>query len=284
MDWFADDAEFQKLRQGRRNVDLPLLLGEYARDAYPDLDLSPTLLELDRLGAAAAVELALLPPSAGAAERLQTISRLLYDTEGFRGNEEDYYNPRNSYLNDVIERRLGIPITLAIVYMAVAERAGLPMFGVGAPGHFVLVAADAAAAIDHQSWYVDPFNDGRVMTVDECIALVEDRSGGQFRVSREHLRPASPWEIGLRVLRNLKTCHVMRDDWQAALPVQQRLLLLLPNLATERRDLGLIYLRCGDPLRALQWLEPYAAACAKEERAELEDYLKAARRMSAERN
>ena len=284
VDWFADDVEFQKLRLGRRNVDLVALLGELARDAYPNLDLTPTLIELDRLGDKVEAELAELPTSAGTSERLQVVSRVLYRDEGFTGNEDEYYDPRNSYLNDVVERRTGIPISLAIVYMAVAERAGLPMFGVGAPGHFVLVSADALTPPGGQSWYVDPFTAGRVMTVEECIALIESRSDGQFRVSREHLRPASSWEIGLRVLRNLKACHVMHSDWRAALPVQQRLLLMLPNLATERRDLGLIYLRCGEPLRSLQWLEPYAAACPKEEREELDDYLKAARRMAAERN
>lgn len=284
MDWFADDVEFQKLRRGRRDVDLVSLSIEYARDAYPQLDAVPIVAELDRLGDLARAAVDRLPTTADTADRLRAVSRVMYVVEGFAGNDDDYYDPQNSYLNDVIERRRGIPISLAIVYAAVAERAGIKTFGVGAPGHFVLTSTDLETAGAGESWFIDPFTDGRVLTLEECIDLVEERSGGQFRISGEHLRPASPWEIGLRVLRNLKASHAMRNDWQAALPVQQRLLLLLPNLAVERRDLGLIYLRNGQPRRALDYLEPYFRNCPVEERTELEGFVKAARRLVAELN
>jgi regulator of sirC expression with transglutaminase-like and TPR domain len=284
MDWFAEDVEFQKLRRGRRDVDLVALMGEYARDAYPELDLTLTLLEIDRLGEAARAAVDRLPTTAGPDDRLRAVSELLYDVEGFAGNDQDYYDPRNSYLNDVVETRRGIPISLAIVYAAVAERAGVPTFGVGAPGHFMLTSADPVGDGGDESWFVDPFSHGKVLTLDECIALVEDRSGGQVQVSAEHLRPASPWEIGLRVLRNLKTSHAMRSNWRAALPVQRRLLLLLPNLAVERRDMGLIYLRCGEPRRALEYLEPYVRECSRDEQTELAGFVKAARRLAAELN
>jgi regulator of sirC expression with transglutaminase-like and TPR domain len=284
VNWFADDVEFQKLRRGRRDVDLVSLLIEYARDEYPELDAGAIFTELDRLGEAARNAVNELPSTADTADRLRAISRVLYEVEGFSGNDDDYYDPRNSYVNDVVTRRRGIPISLAIVYAAVAERAGVKMFGVGAPGHFVLTSADFEVVGRRASWFVDPFTDGRVLTLDECIELVEQRSGGQFRISGEHLRPASPWEIGLRVLRNLKACHAMRNDWRAALPVQRRLLELLPNLEVERRDLGLIYLKNGEPRRALEYLEPYLLTCPAEERLELESFLKAARRLAAELN
>lgn len=284
MDWFPDDVEFRKLCRGRRDVDLVVLLGEFARDAYPQLDLTPTLAELARLGEAARIAVARLPATAGTADRLRTVSDVLYDVEGFAGNEDDYYAPCNSYVNDVVRRRRGIPISLAIVYAAVARRADVTTFGVGAPGHFVLSSGDPLAAGGNESWFVDPFDRGRVLTPAECIELIEDRNGGQIRVSAEHLRPASPWEIGLRVLRNLKMSHARRSDWPAALPVQKRLLMLLPNLAVERRDLGLIYLRCGEPRRALEYLEPYVRNCPAEERVELTGFVKAARRLAAELN
>lgn len=284
MEWFADDVEFQKLRQGRRDVDLVSLSMEYARDAYPHFDPISTLLELDRLGEKARIAVERLPSTADTADRLRAISRVLYELEGFAGNEDDYYDPCNSYINDVVERRRGIPISLAIVYAAVAERAGVATFGVGAPGHFVLTAAEPNVAGAQESWFIDPFTEGRVLTLDECIDLVTERNGGQYRITAEHLRPASPWEIGLRVLRNLKACHAMRDEWRLALPVQQRLLVLLPNLEVERRDLGLVYLRNGEPRRALEYLEPYIRECANEERLELESFVKAARRLAAELN
>lgn len=281
MDWFSDDVEFQKLCRGRRDADLVALSGEFARDAYPQLDLTPTLAELERLGDAAESAVARLPSIAGTADRLRAVSDVLYDVAGFAGNDDDYYDPRNSYLNDVVERRRGIPISLAVVYADVARRAGVATFGVGAPGHFVLASADPLSAAGDEPWFVDPFSRGSVLTPAECIELIEDRNGRQFRVSLEHLRPTSTWEIGLRMLRNLKLCHARQSDWRAALPVQQRLVMLLPNLAVERRDLGLIYLRCGEPRRAL---EPYLAACPEEEQVELTGFVKSARRLAAELN
>lgn len=284
MDWFNDDVEFLKLCRGRRDVDLVALSGELARDAYPQLDLTPTLAELARLGEAARVSVERLPATAGTADRLRAVSDVLYDVEGFAGNDDDYYDPRNSYINDVVRRRRGIPISLAVVYAEVARRAGVPTFGVGAPGHFVLASADPPSAAGEEPWFIDPFSRGSVLTPSECIELIEDRNGRQFRVSLEHLRPTSAWEIGLRMLRNLKYCHAKRNAWTAALPVQQRLVMLLPNLAVERRDLGLIYLRCGEPRRALEQLEPYVAACPEEERVELAGFIKTARRLLAELN
>jgi len=284
VDWFEDDVEFQKLLQRRRDVDLLTLAGELARDAYPDLDLIPTWSEIARLGDAARDAVAALPSIVGTSDRLRAVSELLYDVEGFHGDETDFYDPRNSYINDVVERRCGIPISLAVLYGAVAAAAGIETFGVGAPGHFVLSASEPLGGGSATSWFVDPFSGGRVMSLDECIQLVAERSGGQFRISAEHLRPASPWEIGLRMLRNLKTCHAMRSDWQAALPVQRRLLVLLPSLAVERRDAGLIYLRLGEPRRALEYLEPYLRDCSAEERLELDGFVKAARRLVAELN
>jgi regulator of sirC expression with transglutaminase-like and TPR domain len=284
VNWFSNEVEFQRLCQGRRDVDLVALSGEFACDAYPQLDLTPTLDELDRLGRAAREAVCRLPSTAGTADRLRAVSDVLYDIEGFAGNEDDYYDPCNSYINDVVRRRRGIPISLAVVYADVARRAGVPTFGVGAPGHFVLASADPLPAVADEPWFIDPFSGGSVLTPAQCIELIEDRNGRQFRVSLEHLRPTSAWEIGLRMLRNLKLCHAKRNAWQAALPVQQRLVMLLPNLAVERRDLGLIYLRCGEPRRALEQLEPYAQNCPEEEQVELAGFVKAARRLAAELN
>jgi len=215
---FAHDTQFQKLLRGEADIDVVALLLEYARDAYPDLDPEPTREALDALGDQARSRLQNLPTTAHDADRLRTLSRFLYQTVGFRGNDAEYYHPDNSYLNVVVERRLGIPISLGIVYMAIAERAGISMFGIGAPGHFVI----GRRTEDDEVWYVDPFT--------------------------------------------------------------ARIALLEPETLAEQRDLGLISLRAGDPREARKLLEVYSAQSPAAEQAELERYIKAARRMSAELN
>jgi regulator of sirC expression with transglutaminase-like and TPR domain len=277
---FQDDPQFQKLLRGETNVDFVGLLLEYARDAYPELDFAPTLEALDALGDQARERLVQLPTAAHDADRLRVLSRFLYQTVGFRGNDAEYYDPQNSYLNAVVERRLGIPITLGIVYMAVARRAGIAMFGVGAPGHFIV----GRRTEDDEIWYVDPFTAGRVLDRDGCFLAVEERLGEDGVLDDDHLRPATSTEIAVRVLRNLKACHVMRNDWRAALPVQRRIAMLEPDTPAEQRDLGLISLRAGDPREARQLLEQYAAQTSEAEQGELERYIKAARRMTAELN
>jgi regulator of sirC expression with transglutaminase-like and TPR domain len=277
---FEHDTQFQKLIGGATDIDFVDLLLEYARDAYPDLDPVPTREALDALGEQARERLALLPATAHDADRLRTLSRFLYQTVGFRGNDDQYYDPQNSYLNEVVRRRLGIPITLGIVYMAVAKRAGVEMYGVGMPGHFVV----ARRTPDDEIWYVDPFTAGKVLDRDGCFLTVEERLGESGVLDDEHLRPATATEIAVRVLRNLKACHVMRDDWKASLPVQRRIALMEPESPAEQRDLGLISLRAGDPREARKLLEDYAASTTPAEQAELERYIKAARRMTAELN
>ena len=129
---FSVDAEFQKLICGRCDVDMVQWLLELAADRYPSLDRLGCLLELDRLGVACASQPAFVDPTSSVADKLAAISYVLYEVEGFHGDREDYYDARNSYLNEVLARRSGIPISLGIVYMAVAARAGLRLFGVNA--------------------------------------------------------------------------------------------------------------------------------------------------------
>lgn len=277
---FASDVEFNKLVSGRNDVDLVELMLEFAADAYPDIDRCRHLLEIDRLGELARRRIAELGVERRSLEeRLQTISRVLYAEERFQGNEEAYYDPRNSYLNEVLARRTGIPISLAIVYMAVAARAGVHTFGVAAPGHFVVGAREA-----RESWFVDPFHRGLVLDRDECRRRIEQVLGESGVIGDGHFRPASAREIGARVLRNLKSAYVMENQWAPALPVQQRLVLLLPEAIDEGRDLGLMYLRNGRPMQALALLKEYLANCSEDQAEAVEPYLRAARRLAAEMN
>jgi regulator of sirC expression with transglutaminase-like and TPR domain len=231
------------------------------------------------LGQQAADRVAALGPDASLRRKLRAVSRLLYDEEGFRGNRDEYYDPRNSYLNEVLFRRQGIPISLGIVYLAIAERAGLPVFGVSTPGHFVL-----GCEMEGETWYVDPFDGGEVLSLSACWQRIERINGQPGSVEEDDFRPASMLEIAVRVLRNLKAAYAMRNQWQEALPVQKRLTLLLPELPEERRDLGLIYLRTGYVYRAIELLEEFIGQAGSDQAEMVVPYLCTARRMLAEMN
>lgn len=272
---FKGDLEFQKLLSGGGPVDLVSLMLEFAADAYPRLDRARVAAEVDRLGSAARKRLA-GEDRPSERSRLAKLSELLFAEEGFRGDRDAYYDPRNSYLNEVLDRRLGIPISLAIVYQAVAVRAGVRLFGVGTPGHFML------GAEGRTNLYVDPFN-GDVLDREACRRRIESLLGEAGVISDAHFRPATPLEIGQRVLRNLKAAYVMENQWLAVLPVQERL-TMLSDQPDERRDLGLIYLRIGQAPRALRLLEDYLRTCAPKQSEELRPYLQKARRMMAELN
>lgn len=275
----ATDIEFGKLLADRSGINLVRLMLEFSTDAYADVDWMTCLAEIDRLGQAAAERVSQLDPDATLRARLQEVSRLLYDDEGFRGNKDDYYDPSNSYLNEVLSRRAGIPITLGIVYMAVAQLAGLNVYGVSTPGHFVL-----ACEQDGQTLYIDPFGRGDVLTKGACRRRIERINGQPDSITDEHFQPASVRDIAVRVLRNLKAAYAMQNRWTEALPVQKRLTLLLPDLPDERRDLGLIYLRTGHAQRAIQMLRDYVRECTEDDARLIAPYLRTALRLQAEMN
>ncbi len=275
---FSTETEFNKLLDGRCDIDLVGLMLELAADQYPSLDRVGCLLELDRLG----VECAAQSAFAGygtVAERLAAISHVLYEVEGFHGNQESYYDPRNSYLNEVLSRRTGIPISLGIVYLSVAARAGLRLFGVNTPGHFMLGCRGCG-----ESLFVDPFSGGEVLDRQSCKQRVESVLGEKEVLLDEHFRPAPPREIVARVLRNLKAAFALQDNWPGALAAQMRLATLLPRCSDEQRDLGLIYLRAGQPNKALPLLEQSLGCCANEHSELLRASLRTARKLVAELN
>lgn len=275
----TSDIEFGKLLADQSAINLVRLMLEFAGDAYPKLDRRALLAEIDRLGREARARVFELGPLSTLRERLEAVSDYLYREEGFHGNREQYYDPRNSYLNEVLARRTGIPITLGIVYLAVAQAAGLPVYGVSAPGHFVLGCEDM-----NERLFIDPFNDGDVLTANACRRRIERVNGEPGSVDEEHLCTASQREIAVRVLRNLKAAYAMDNQWPAVLPVQQRLTLLLPSNLDEQRDLGLVYLRNGRVYPAIKLLEEYTRHCDDEQAEMLTPYLRAARRMAAELN
>src|SRR5471030_107326 len=202
---FESNPEFSKLLSGRCEVDLVQLMLELAADAYPDLDRVGCLLEIDQLGVACG-DVAAARKTCDVRGRLAAISQLLYEVEGFHGNRDDYYEPENSYLNEVLARRCGIPISLGILYMAVAARTGLKMFGVNTPGHFMVGCCSAGEPL-----FVDPFTNGDVLDRAACKGRIEATLNHKGAVADEHFRAAAPIDIAARVLRNLKAAHALED-------------------------------------------------------------------------
>jgi regulator of sirC expression with transglutaminase-like and TPR domain len=142
--------------------------------------------------------------------QIAAVNAVLFGEEGFRGNGVNYYDPRNSYLNEVLDRRLGIPITLSVVYVAVGRRAGLPLSGVGFPAHF-LVAYEAEPRL-----LVDPFNCGRLLSVDDCQRLLHESFGSSRRLEPAYLAAASARQILERLVTNLRVAYERAADFPRA--------------------------------------------------------------------
>ena len=164
----------------------------------------------------------------------------LFEEEGFRGNGEEYYDPRNSFLNDVLARRLGIPITLSVITIEVARRVGLAVEGVGLPAHFVV-----AAAVDGDEVVVDPFGGGRVIDRKDAEAIVARALGRPVKLTDAHFGKTPRTEIVTRMLNNLKAIYAQRREWGKALGVIDRLLVIEDgNAALKReREAALVELR-----------------------------------------
>jgi regulator of sirC expression with transglutaminase-like and TPR domain len=180
------------------------------------------------------------------------VARLLFEEEGFRGNAEDYYDPRNSLFDDVLDRRLGIPITLSVVYVAVAARAGLEAVGVGLPGHFVVRAERHGR---HR--LLDPFHGGALLDHAGCEALVARVRPGGGPLDPRWLAPVTTRQIFIRMLANLKAIYSSLGDWARALGAAERIVLLVPDALEELRDRGTLHARLGQSLAAVRDWETY---------------------------
>jgi regulator of sirC expression with transglutaminase-like and TPR domain len=211
-----------------------------ARDAYARLDLDRLSARFDEM---AAPLIARGVASRSPEEQVRLVSSHLYEGLGFRGNEQDYYDPKNSLLPDVLDRRLGIPITLALVYCEVARRAGVRARGVSFPGHF-LVRVDAVGREDAPI-AVDPFFGGRRLDEPALQKLLERAAPAQKLVVAEHLAPASPKTMLVRMLINLKWIYATRGDFARALLALDRIICLTPDSVPALRERGLLAVRLG---------------------------------------
>jgi regulator of sirC expression with transglutaminase-like and TPR domain len=224
-------------------AEIALLL---ARDEFPNVDVEAHLSELGAM----AHEVA--PLRGHLAHQVQGLCRYLFHDMGFRGNQRDYYDPRNSYFNLVLERRTGIPITLSAVTMAIGRRAGLNLVGVGLPGHFIVKAVN-----DAQEVLIDPFHGGRILSLDDCENLVRQATGVAFEATALALQPLPLGSIVQRMLGNLKAIYLKAEDWPRSIRTMERLRVLRPEDVVLRRDLGICQLRQGQPGKAIDHLRCY---------------------------
>jgi len=203
-----------------------------ARMEYPDLEVDAYLRQLDAMVDAARIRLA---GAQDLRERLDALNDYLFVREGFRGNLADYCDPRNSFLNEVLDRRTGIPITLSLVYLEVGRRLGLSLSGAGMPGHFLVTCGGADAEI-----VLDPFGGGAILSPADCQRILDGLYGGRVAFEPRMLAPMGPRKILARILNNLKSIYIKQDQYRQAIAVVERLLVLHPDLPGELRDRGLL--------------------------------------------
>ena len=219
-----------------------------AQAEYPDLDRAAYPQRLEELGREARQFCGDRAGQTG--ERLARLSRLFSERWGFRGNRDDYYDPRNSFLNDVLDRRTGIPITLSLVYIEVGRRAGLDLVGVGMPGHFLVGCADRS------DLYVDAFSEGALLTRADCAArLRELQPNAVFRP--ELLIPVGPRLILTRMLNNLLEIYLRTERFPKALTAVEMVLCLQPGEPEWLRRRAVIHYQLKNYSRAIADLENY---------------------------
>jgi regulator of sirC expression with transglutaminase-like and TPR domain len=263
---FGESAARERFAALLAREDVPLAAAALviAQEEYPGLPVDSYLDRLDALAEDAERRLARGGSPRTAASLLRVVRGVLFDEQAFRGNVDAYYDPRNSFLNEVLDRKLGIPITLGILFIEVAARVGVTLYGVNFPGHFLVKYTGEEAGLEA---FIDPFNGGEMYSADECAERFRRlHPARSFDVA--HLRAVTTRQILARLLHNLKKIYVETGDDVRALWVVDRLVMLAPDDAVERRDRGLIEARLGGTRAALGDLEAYLAASPDAEDAE----------------
>jgi regulator of sirC expression with transglutaminase-like and TPR domain len=230
-------------------IDLAEAALTIAREEYPDLDVEEYVNALDTMADELRERLA---DERYPLRILQGINRYLYDDLSFRGNDADYYDPRNSMLNEVIDRRTGIPITLALVYMEVARRVDFPMVGIGMPGHFLIRPDRPDMEI-----FVDAFHNGEILFTEDCQLRLNQTFGRPVPLQPMYLESVGPRRFLARMLTNLKLVYLQREELDRSLATIERLLLLFPGTPVELRDRGIVLYRLGRSTEARRDLEAY---------------------------
>ncbi|PSN18103.1 hypothetical protein C7271_14295 [filamentous cyanobacterium CCP5] len=240
---------YREVQQPDESVDLAKAALYIAQEAYPELEIKAYLKALDTMAEEVRER---LPQESYPLKIIATLNRYLFEDLGFKGNTHEYYDPRNSFLNEVLERRVGIPITLSLIYLEVAKRIDFPMAGVGLPGHFLIRPTLEAMAI-----YVDPFHQGEILFEQDCQDRLRQVYGESAALQPAHLEEVSKKAILMRMLANLKMIYLHHRDVPQALGAIDRILMMFPHAASELRDRGLLYYQQGRLTEARRDLEHY---------------------------
>ncbi|MFN0315928.1 MAG: SirB1 family protein [Burkholderiales bacterium] len=244
--------QFQRIvRQPDDQIDLARAALLIAKGRNHSLDVERYIAELDFLGTTLRRRMA---EDAGVMLRIGALNQFLFQEHGFAPNLKDYYDPRNSFLNEVLDRKVGIPISLSVLYIEVGRRIGLPLRGVSFPGHFLV-----KCKIDQGLIILDPFTGGASLSMQDLQKRLRDARGGEVSraIVASMLVAAEKKEILARMLRNLKSVYVQREEVQAALSVIEWLMVLSPDAASEIRDRGLLFQQMECFRAALSDLERY---------------------------
>jgi regulator of sirC expression with transglutaminase-like and TPR domain len=239
----------EALKHDRSAIPLDVAALELAAIEFPGLDLEASFFRLDNLAGQVASQ---LTRNATGLDFIQAANELLFDVLQFRGTEEHYYDPRNSCLNSVLMRRLGIPISLSVVYIEIARRLRRPVYGVGLPGHFIIAYEDA-----NSRYWVDPYNGGRILSFADCCALAKQSAGVDVRSNPAVLAPVNNRQILVRMLSNLKTIYLRGEAFEKARQVLDLLIDAMPDYAEEYRHRGIVHLRQLNHRAAKADLETY---------------------------
>jgi regulator of sirC expression with transglutaminase-like and TPR domain len=238
------------LTNDRASVPLDRAALDIARLEYPSLDPEPWLRRLDDIAAEVGT---IAGPGANGLAFVEAMNLQLFGKLGLRGNEREYFDVRNSCLNDVLDRRLGIPITLSVIYMEIARRLRRPVYGIGLPAHFVVQYDDGEF-----NTYIDPFHGGELLTRSECVALVVERTGAAPPPAS--FLPCSPKQIALRMLQNLKAIYVQAGAYETALAVVDLVLSTRTFLPAEYKQRAVVLLQMRKYRAAMADLETYLQA------------------------
>lgn len=223
------------LRDDRSTVTLDIAALELAAIEFPGLDQDAFLFRLDHLAEQIGSQ---LTPRASGQDFIKGANELLFDVMQFRGNSEQYYDPRNSCLNSVLMRRLGIPISLSLVYMEVARRLGRNVYGVGLPGHFIVAYEDSESR-----YWLDPFRNGRILSFAELCNLAKEASNVDLRLNPALLGAVTKRQILVRMLSNLKAIYLRGEAFDKARQVLDLLIDAMPEYAEEYRHRGVVHMR-----------------------------------------
>lgn len=223
-----------------------------ALEEYPALDIDGYLRRVDGWSDAIRER---VEGSRDIERIVEEINRLLFEEEGFHGEAENYYDPRNTFLNEVLDRHAGLPLALSIVYLEISRRLGIDMSGVALPGRFLVKVCGTWGTI-----FIDPFDEGRVLTTAECQKIMDEVYGGGVRLREHHLRSSSRREIVGRVLSHLKSIYLSSNDLSRAIGSVDRLLMLDGKDSFELRDRGLVSMQLHRYDEAIEFLERYLVA------------------------